>query len=78
MIITADHGNADEMYEKSKDPTAPPKAKTSHTLNKVPLIITGADVALKEGKFGLANIAATVTDLLGFEPDPIWLESVIK
>jgi 2,3-bisphosphoglycerate-independent phosphoglycerate mutase len=78
MIITADHGNADEMYEKSKDPTAPPKAKTSHTLNKVPLIITGADVELKEGKFGLANIAATVTDLLGFDPDPIWLESVIK
>jgi 2,3-bisphosphoglycerate-independent phosphoglycerate mutase len=78
MVITADHGNADEMYEKSKDPTAPPKAKTSHTLNKVPLIITGTNVELKEGKFGLANLASTVTDLLGLEPDSIWLESVIK
>jgi 2,3-bisphosphoglycerate-independent phosphoglycerate mutase len=78
LIVTADHGNADEMYEKSKDPKATPKAKTSHTLNKVPLIITGADVTLKEGDFGLANIAATVTELLELEPDPIWLESVIK
>ena len=78
MIITADHGNADEMYEKSKDPTAVPKAKTSHTLNKVPLIIIGANVEMKEGAFGLANIASTVTELLGLTPDPIWLESVIK
>jgi 2,3-bisphosphoglycerate-independent phosphoglycerate mutase len=78
LIITADHGNADEMYEKSKDPKAAPKAKTSHTLNKVPLIITGADIEMKEGSFGLANIASTVTELLGLTPDPIWLESVIK
>jgi 2,3-bisphosphoglycerate-independent phosphoglycerate mutase len=78
LIITADHGNADEMYEKSKDPKAAPKAKTSHTLNKVPLIITGADIEMKEGNFGLANIASTVTELLGLTPDPIWLESVIK
>jgi 2,3-bisphosphoglycerate-independent phosphoglycerate mutase len=78
LIITADHGNADEMYEKSKDPKAAPKAKTSHTLNKVPLIITGADIEMKEGSFGLANIASTVTELLGLTPDSIWLESVIK
>lgn len=77
LIVTADHGNADEMYEKSKDTSAKPKAKTSHTLNKVPLIILGADVTMKEGDFGLANVASTVAELLGFTPDPIWLESVI-
>ena len=78
MIITADHGNADEMYEKSKDHSVAPKAKTAHTLNKVPLIITGANIAMKEGSFGLANVASSVTELLGLTPDPIWLESVIK
>ena len=34
MIVTADHGNADEMYEKPKKEGAPIKAKTSHTLSK--------------------------------------------
>ena len=51
--------------------------KTSHTLNPVPFIIYNRDVKLKEGHFGLANVAATVTDLLGIEADPIWEESII-
>ncbi len=42
-MITADHGNADEMYETKKgnisyNPDGSPKAKTSHTLNPVPCI----------------------------------------
>jgi len=78
LIVTADHGNADEMYEKSKDPNAKPKAKTSHTLSPVPFFIYGAKVKLKYGNFGLANIASTVTDLLGIQKDPIWLESMIE
>ncbi|KAF0227189.1 MAG: pgm4 [Erysipelotrichaceae bacterium] len=78
LIITADHGNADEMYEKSKDPNAKPKAKTSHTLSPVPFFVVGADVKLKFGNFGLANIASTVTDLLELPKDPIWLESLIE
>ena len=78
LIITADHGNADEMYEKSKDPNALPKPKTSHTLNKVPFLIVGKDLKFKEGDFGLANIASTVTDLLEIKKDPIWLESMIQ
>jgi 2,3-bisphosphoglycerate-independent phosphoglycerate mutase len=77
VVITADHGNADEMYEKSKDPNATPKPKTSHTLNPVPFYIVGKDVTLKEGNFGLANIAATLADLLEIEKDPHWLESII-
>lgn len=78
LVVTADHGNADEMYEKSKDPNATPKPKTSHTLNPVPFFIYGKDVTLKQGDFGLANIASTLTDLLEVDKDPIWLESMIQ
>ncbi len=86
-IITADHGNADEMFETDKkgnpkkDETGRIKAKTSHTLNKVPLILydnTGkGGYSLKKGDFGLANIAATVVNLLGYEAPDIWEESMI-
>lgn len=77
LVVTADHGNADEMYEKSKDPNAKPKAKTSHTLNPVPFCVYGKDVSLKQGEYGLANIASTITDLLELEKDPVWEPSLI-
>lgn len=77
LLVTADHGNADEMYEKAKNPDAAPKPKTSHTLNKVPFIIKGADVEIKEGDFGLSNVAATVVELMGFEAPECWNESMI-
>ena len=78
LCITADHGNADEMYQKAKKPGEAPKPKTSHTLNKVPFIIYGADVKIKEGKeFGLSNIAATVFTLLGLDVPECWDESMI-
>ena len=78
MIVTADHGNADEMYEKPKKEGAPIKAKTSHTLSKVPFIVYGADVTMKEGDFGLSNVAAVVTDLLDLPADEHWNESIIN
>ena len=79
LLVTADHGNADEMYEKQKKAGAPLKSKTSHTLNKVPFIVYGADVELKDDEnLGLANVAATVCDLLGIEPNANWCESIIK
>jgi 2,3-bisphosphoglycerate-independent phosphoglycerate mutase len=81
-VVTADHGNADEMYELDKkghvkkDGTGHPKAKTSHTLNPVPLILACADTypgwKLRGDleKPGLANFAATIANLLGYEaPD---------
>jgi 2,3-bisphosphoglycerate-independent phosphoglycerate mutase len=77
LVVVADHGNADEMYEPSKDKSVM-KAKTAHTLNPVPFIVYGADVTLKEGKFGLANVAASLSELLGIEPNPVWEESMIK
>ena len=86
-IITADHGNADEMFELDKngkpklDENGVIKAKTSHTLSKVPFIlydnVNNGKYTLKNGNFGLANIAATVANFLGFEAPDIWEESMI-
>lgn len=78
LIVTADHGNADEMYEASKKENAPVRAKTSHTLNKVPFIVYGKDVKMKDGSFGLANVANTVVALLGLEQKKDWEESIIE
>lgn len=78
LVIVADHGNADEMFEKAKDKTQPVKPKTSHTLNPVPFIVVGKDVQLKEGNFGLANVAASLCDLMEVESNPVWEESMIK
>ena len=77
LIVTADHGNADEMYDKRKKEDDPIKPKTSHTLAKVPFIIYNADVKIKDGEFGLSNIAATVFKLLGLEVPASWNESII-
>ncbi|MBE6632222.1 MAG: 2,3-bisphosphoglycerate-independent phosphoglycerate mutase [Ruminococcaceae bacterium] len=86
-IITADHGNADEMYEikkgaiaKNKDGSY--KSKTSHTLNPVPCIIydnnyNGSYNVKKDGAFGLSNVAATAVNLLGYEKPEMWDESII-
>ena len=90
-IITADHGNADEMYEIDKKTKGPKvekdgsfKAKTSHTLNPVPCIIydnfTADKYSIKLGRedFGLSNVAATTVNLLGFEAPSIWDESMVE
>lgn len=86
-IITADHGNADEMYEikkgqVSRNKDGSPKAKTAHTLNPVPCIFydnteNKDSYSIKEGSFGLSNIAASVVKLLGFEKPESWDESII-
>ncbi|MBQ9510347.1 MAG: 2,3-bisphosphoglycerate-independent phosphoglycerate mutase [Clostridia bacterium] len=89
-IITADHGNADEMYEFDKkkgmpktNPDGTPKAKTSHTLNPVPCIIydnfTSDKYTVKpQAAFGLANVAATTVNFLGYEAPSMWKESLIE
>ena len=78
LIVTADHGNADEMYEKKKGDEEP-RAKTAHTLNPVPFIIydsTGEHV-IKQGSYGLANVAPTIVRLLGIEPPGMWESSMV-
>jgi len=79
LIVTADHGNADEMYEKVKG-NETPKPKTSHTLNPVPFIICDKTVQykLKKGSFGLANVAPTIVELLGIEKPDMWEESILE
>ncbi len=90
-LITADHGNADEMYEMDKKTKQPKpekdgsfKSKTSHTLNPVPCIIydnfynESYSVKADNGQFGLANVAATMVNLLGYEAPEVWNESIIE
>jgi 2,3-bisphosphoglycerate-independent phosphoglycerate mutase len=79
LLVTADHGNADEMYEKKKE-GQPPKPKTAHTLNPVPFIVYDKNekYEIAEGKFGLANVAATVAKIMGIEKPSMWLDSIIK
>src|SRR6478736_858342 len=87
LVVTADHGNADEMYEKAKDgsvsvdKSGKPKVKTSHTLNPVPLFIyapahTGLKLSGTE-KPGLGNIAATMFNLLGYKAPDDYMPSLI-
>ena len=89
-LITADHGNADEMYEMDKKSGEPKKnkdgsfkAKTSHTLNPVPFIIydnfTSDKYTVKLGRndFGLSAVAATTVNMLGYEAPEIWDESMV-
>lgn len=89
VIVTADHGNADEMYELDKKSGAPIpndkggfKAKTSHTLNRVPCYVyaPGYELAIDPGVSapGLANLAATTLQLMGFAAPPDYLPSILK
>ena len=89
-IITADHGNADEMYELDKkgelklSKDGAKKSKTSHTLNRVPCIIydnfykDAYTVKADDGSFGLSNVAATTVNLLGYEAPAMWDASIIE
>lgn len=61
-IVTADHGNADSMLTKDGSHC------TSHSLNPVPFIVSGADVRLRNGR--LSDIVPTMLDLMGLEKPP--------
>ena len=89
MVISADHGNADDMFEHNKKTgevvykeNGSPKAKTSHSLNPVPCIIYDPDgngeykAKLKEG-LGISSLAATCIELLGFVAPSDYDESVL-
>ena len=89
-LITADHGNADEMYELDKkgmpkqNKDGSYKAKTSHTLNPVPFIIYDNyysdkyTVKADNGEFGLSNVAATCVNFLGYEAPNMWDASIVE
>ncbi len=81
LIYTADHGNADIMYTESTDGTRTPK--TSHTLSPVPFAVfdpgfDGEWELVAPADAGLANVAATVLNLLGFEAPSDYESSLIR
>jgi 2,3-bisphosphoglycerate-independent phosphoglycerate mutase len=77
LIVTADHGNADEMLEKDKKGNL--AVRTAHSLNPVPFILRDGGYRLKSGgDFGLANVAPTVAELLGITPPGCWEESLLE
>ncbi len=77
LLVTADHGNADEMLEKNKKGEI--QIRTAHSLNPVPFIIYDKDVkyTIKDGKYGLANVAPTVVKMFGLKAPDCWQESMI-
>ena len=76
VCITADHGNADQMTEVSKGKVS---VRTAHSLNPVPFIIYDPDTKyeIKDGEYGLSNVAATVAKMLDVEVPSCWMASMI-
>lgn len=91
LVVTADHGNADEMYQRDKQGrvlrdsvTGQPVVKTSHTLNPVPFMVHDRNrgdqyrVAEHVSGAGIANVTATCLELLGFEPPGDYAPSLLR
>ncbi|MDY7028646.1 MAG: 2,3-bisphosphoglycerate-independent phosphoglycerate mutase, partial [Spirochaetota bacterium] len=90
MIVSADHGNSDDMFERDKKTgevkikaNGQPQAKTSHSLNPVPCIIFDPEYDeeyAKElrGGLGISSLAATTIELLGYEPPEDYDPSVFQ
>ncbi len=79
-VITADHGNSDEMFTEKNGVRTP---KTSHTLNPVPFCILDAHGQRQWAlsavpQPGLANVAATLCNLLGYEKPGDYEPSLIS
>jgi 2,3-bisphosphoglycerate-independent phosphoglycerate mutase len=90
LILSADHGNADDMYEHDKKTGAVkknengrPKAKTSHSLNPVPCIIYDPgyggeyDTKLNEG-LGISSLAALTVNFLGYNAPEDYDKSIVN
>ena len=90
LILTADHGNSDDMYEHDKKSGSvtikadgEPRSKTSHSLNPVPCVIYDPAYMgeykpeLREG-LGISSLAATCVELLGFKAPEGYDPSVLE
>ncbi|MCC7300460.1 MAG: 2,3-bisphosphoglycerate-independent phosphoglycerate mutase [Verrucomicrobia bacterium] len=89
MVISADHGNADDMYEHDKTgavkcgKNGQPNAKTAHSLNPVPAIVYDpsgtAKARLSSAKdLGISSLAGTCIRLLGYEPPSDYTPSIVE
>ena len=76
VLVTADHGNADQMTETKKGKTS---VRTAHSLNPVPFIIWDPNTkyVIKDGAYGLANVAPTIVKMMGIEAPACWEASMI-
>lgn len=90
MVVSADHGNADDMLEVDKatgeakrDSQGNLRTKTAHSLNPVPVYFydpagqANLELAGVE-KAGISNLAATCLVLLGYEPPEDYTPSIVK
>lgn len=86
LVVTADHGNCEEMFQNNHhkvfDIRNPPEPKTSHTLCPVPFYVFDPKINTKEFKTlakdpSLANIANTLINLMGLEPNKNYLDSIL-
>jgi 2,3-bisphosphoglycerate-independent phosphoglycerate mutase len=91
LVVTADHGNSDDMYECNyktgeivyDEKTGEPKMRTAHSLNPVFAYVyePGGSLNMKLSNHkdpGISSLAATCLTLLGFEPPPDYTPSVIE
>lgn len=98
VVLTADHGNCDIMAELGKDGQPKPgsqpegwRAKVSHTVQRVPMVISGKimdkyeiDTTARWGDVpeckypGIVNLAPTVLNLLGLEAPEDYVPSMLK
>ena len=60
LLLTADHGNADVMFDEATG-----KVNTAHTTNPVPFLVTVDGASLKPGR--LADIAPTILKVMGLD-----------
>ena len=91
LVVSADHGNADDMFERNSktgevviDPgTGKPKPKTAHSLNPVPFYLHEPTHTVKirisdHPHLGISSLAATCLKLLGFVPPEDYTPSIIE
>ena len=72
LLVTADHGNADCMFDEHTG-----KVNTAHTTNPVPFAVCEKGISLKPGR--LADIAPTILQIMGLkQPAEMTGESLIR
>ena len=89
LVVSADHGNSDDMYEHAKDgtvklgPDGKPKARTAHSLNPVPSVVWVPGLEERVAASGVENpgissLAATCLNLLGFQTPEGYDPSLVR
>ena len=90
LVVTADHGNSDDMYECNyktgeviiDEKTGKPRPRTAHSLNPVFAYVyePAGSIKLKLSKhkdLGISSLAATCLTLLGFQPPEDYTPSIV-